>query len=304
MTTKSLTALVSAFARAYHAEHNELKVFNDSLARQLLTEQEYSEISANMSKAIGFINRQFSGSEQEALRFVVDNQLSPSPLGRAAFTERALERAAILGAAQYLIFAAGYDSFAYRQPPWAADLHIFELDHPDTAADKQQRIQALQLNVPDNLSCISADFNEFNWQQQLLAHSSYDRSALSFVSLLGISYYLPEESFKQLLSTLAELVPQGSSLVFDYPDELTFTTIASDQVQLQVMMAARAGEPMQASYGYTKLEKLLEQAGWLIYEHLTPDEITGQLFKHYNQANPQHPITAFDNVNYCLAVKR
>lgn len=303
MTTKSLTALVSAFARAYHAEQNQVKVFHDSIARQLLSEQEYGNISENMSKAIGFINRQFSGTEQEALRLVVDNQLAPSPLGRAAFTEHALECAALLGVSQYLIFAAGYDSFAYRQPPWASGLHIFELDHPATAADKQQRIHALQLKVPDNLSCIPADFNEHDWQQGLLAHSSYDRSARSFVSLLGISYYLPKESFKQLLSTIADIIPSGSSLVFDYPDELTFTTIASDQVQLQVTMAARAGEPMQASYAYRELEKLLEQAGWLIYEHLTPDEITEQFFKQYNEANPEHPITAFDNVNYCLAVK-
>jgi len=41
----------------------------------------------------------------------------------------------------------------------------------------------------------------------------------------------------------------------------------------------------------------------LVYEHLTPPEITEQYFKKYNTLNPEHPITAFDNVNYCLAVK-
>jgi O-methyltransferase involved in polyketide biosynthesis len=40
MKSRSLTALVSAFARAYHSEANDVKIFNDSLARQLLTEQE------------------------------------------------------------------------------------------------------------------------------------------------------------------------------------------------------------------------------------------------------------------------
>jgi len=61
---------------------------------------------------------------------------------------------------------------------------------------------------------------------------------------------------------------------------------------------------MLASYSYLELEKLLNHSNFLIYEHLTPNEITEQYLKKYNQANPKHPIKAFDNVNYCLAVKK
>lgn len=304
MANTSLTALVSAFARAYHAEHYETAIFKDSLAKQVMTEQEYDAISSNMCKAIQFFQPDFSGSQQDALRYVVNNQLSPSPLGRAAFTERALQQAAVLGARQYLILAAGYDTFAYRQPTWAEQLHIFEIDHPDTAADKQSRISRLQWDAPANLQLIAADFNDSSWTQKLLANSYYSASTRSFASLLGISYYLTKEAFRELLTALAHIMPAGSSIVFDYPDELTFTPQAGSRAQKQVMMAASAGEPMQASYAYLELESVLEQAGWLIYEHLTPAEITDQLFQHYNQINPQHPITAFDNVNYCLAVKR
>ncbi|MFC6331629.1 class I SAM-dependent methyltransferase [Paenibacillus septentrionalis] len=304
MSNKSLTALVSAFARVYHSEQYEATIFKDSLARQLMTEQEYDTISSNMCKAIQFFQPDFTGSEQEALRYVVNNQLSPSPLGRSSFTERALQQAAVLGARQYLILAAGYDTFAYRQPAWAEQLSIFEIDHPNTAADKQSRISRLQWDVPANLQLIAADFNDSSWTQKLLANTHYSTSARSFASMLGISYYLTKEAFSELLTALANSMPAGSSVVFDYPDELTFTPQAGSRAQKQVMMAASAGEPMQASYSYLELESLLEQAGWLIYEHLTPAEITDQLFKHYNENNPQHPITAFDNVNYCLAVKR
>lgn len=38
-----------------------------------------------MSKGIQFFNPQFKGNKDEALRWIVDNYLSPSPLGRAAY---------------------------------------------------------------------------------------------------------------------------------------------------------------------------------------------------------------------------
>ncbi|ASA21220.1 class I SAM-dependent methyltransferase [Paenibacillus donghaensis] len=304
MKNKSLTALVSAFSRAYHAELNQLKIFDDSLARQLLTDEEYEGIAGNMSQGIAFFQPGFVGTQEQALRRVVDHQLSPSPLGRAAFAEQALEVATVHGARQYLIFAAGYDTFAYRQPEWASKLQIFEIDHPATADDKRRRVAALNLDQPSNLHYISADFSEPDWQSRMLDSHAFDLSVISFCSLLGISYYLPKDVFKSFLSAIAKLLPSGSSIVFDYPDEHTFTPQAGERTQKQVMMTARAGEPMQASYSYAELEHMLEDVNLLIYQHLTPAQITGQLFQAYNDSQPGQPITAFDNVNYCLAVKR
>jgi methyltransferase (TIGR00027 family) len=304
MENKNLTALVSAFSRAYHAEHNQVKIFDDRLARQLLTDEEYVNISSSMSQAIAFFQPQFIGSQEQALRRIVDHQLSPSPLGRAAFAEQALELATMLGTRQYLILAAGYDTFAYRQPDWAAKLHIFEIDHPATAADKLRRVSALNMTAPSNLHCIAADFTEPHWQSHLLASPFFDSNLISFSSLLGISYYLSKDVFKQLLATIASMLPKGSSIVFDYPDELTFTSLAGERAQKQVMMAARAGEPMLASYSYSELEKMCEEVNLLIYRHLTPVEITCELFQSYNDSQPEQQITAFDNVNYCLVVKQ
>jgi methyltransferase (TIGR00027 family) len=303
MENKSLTALVSAFSRAYHSEHNQITIFDDQLARQLLTDEEYEDIASNMSKAITFFLPEFVGSQEQGLRRIVDHQLSPSPLGRAAFAEQALAVAATLSARQYLIFAAGYDTFAYRQPKWATNLEIFEIDHSATAADKRRRISVLQLDTPSNMHCISADFREPDWQSRVLACPAFDPSLISFSSLLGISYYLTKDVFKHFLSVSASLFPSGSSIVFDYPDEQTFTSQAGERTQKQVMMAAMAGEPMQASYSYSELEQMLKEVNFHIYQHLTPSEITGQLYKAYNESQPEHKIAAFDNVNYCLAVK-
>jgi methyltransferase (TIGR00027 family) len=305
MEQKSMTALVSAFSRAYHSTQNVEKVFDDYLAKEILREDEYEQIASNMSKGIGFFNPSFVGTQDEALRWVVNNQLSPSPLGRAVFAEKSLENAVQMGAKQYLIFAAGYDTFAYRQPDWSSKIQIFEIDHPATSADKQKRIQLVAAEKPANLHYVSVDFIENNWQSNLLACTEeFDENKISFCSLLGISYYLSKRVFTEAINTISSFVPKGSSIVFDYPDEYTYTDKAAERVKKQTALAGAAKEKMLASYSYLELEKLLVDSNFLIYEHLAPNEITEQYFKKYNKANPECPMTAFDNVNYCLAVRK
>lgn len=305
MEQKSITALVSAFSRAYHSIHNTEKVFDDYLAKDMLTQGEYEQIASNMSKGISFFNPSFEGTQEDALHWIVDNQLSPSPLGRAAFAEKALENAVtIIGAKQYLIFAAGYDTFAYRQPNWGSKIQIFELDHPATGFDKQKRVQSIIAEKPANLHYVSVDFTENNWERNLVACPEFIQSNISFCSLLGISYYLSKQTFAKVINTISAIVPKGSSIIFDYPDEDYYTSKAGERTKKQVAMADAANEKMLAGYSYVELEKLLDESGFLIYEHLTPNKITEQYFKKYNQLNPEHPITAFDNVNYCLSVKK
>ena len=84
----------------------------------------------------------------------MDNQLSPSPLGRAAWAEKALYAAVKIGTRQYFIIAAGYDTFAYRQPAWAEKLQVIEFDHPLMSEDKQTRIRRICKNKPNNLTYI------------------------------------------------------------------------------------------------------------------------------------------------------
>ncbi len=303
MNQKSMTALISAFSRAYHSTQNTVKIFDDYLAKNLLTESEYTQISKSMTAGINFFNPSFTGTEDEALRWIVDNQLSPTPLGRAAFAERALQTAVRIGATQYLIFAAGYDTFAYRQPDWAKNIQIFEIDHPATSQDKQERMKSFLNEIPSNVHYIPGDFTLDNWESRLLALKTFDHNALSFCSLLGISYYLSTTVFTKTIKAISSLIPKGSSIIFDYPDADTYSDKAAERAKKQVAMAGAASEEMRASYSYREIEKLLANHHFLIYEHLTPEEITDQYFKGYNQANPEHPMRAFDNVNYCLAVR-
>jgi len=281
-----------------------VRIFDDPLAERILTPGEYEEAAQSMARGIGFFDPDFKGGEDEALRRIADSQLSPTPLGRAAFSERMLENAVRIGARQYLILGAGYDTFAWRQPPYARGLQIIELDHPLTSADKRRRVRELLPPTPENVCFAAADFAREGFGDALRACPGFDPAKISFCSLPGLVYYLTRADFAALLAALARLLPEGSALAFDYPDRDALTERAGVRARRQAALAAAAGEPMRAGYSYEALEKLLEEAGFGIYEHLDPAQITAQYFGAYNRANPEHRMTAFDNVNYCLAVRQ
>lgn len=282
---KNMTALISCYSRCYHYENNKCRIFSDSYARKILTDEEYNSISENMINGINFFNPKFIGTKEEALRWIVDNRLSPSVLGRSTFTEKSLMNAIRLGCRQYLIFASGYDTFAYRNN--IKDLKIFEIDKKEMIEDKKKR-------VPNVANYIECDFTKSNWTNNIL-NSSYDKNIISFSSLLGISYYLTKQEFSNMIKDISEIVSENSSIVFDYP--------VKQNKELE-KLAKGANEEMKSTYSYNDIEELLSDNGFLIYEHLDDKEMTNNYFEIYNTFNPNNRIYAPENVNYCLAIKK
>lgn len=116
LNESSLTSLVFAFSRAYHIKHNAPVIFNDTFAQNFLTDGEYEAISQNMARGITFFGPEKATelSGDEALKWVNQIQLSPTPLARASFTEAIVLNELNLGAEQYVILGAGLDTFAWR----------------------------------------------------------------------------------------------------------------------------------------------------------------------------------------------
>lgn len=295
MKEKNMTALVSCFARAYHYKNNSYRIFSDTLAYQILGKEDYRAIASNLEKGIKFFNSSFEGNAEEALRWIVDNQLSPSVLGRSAFCEASLKNAYRLGCKQYLIFASGYDTFAYRNN--LSNLKVFELDKGEMIEDKIRRLEVNKINY-SNVNFISSDFRKKDWVKSL-KNSIYQKNKLSFCSLLGISYYLKKEEFSDMIEIIASIVCHGSSIVLDYP-----TYESSNEAKINEKLASGANEKMQSKYTYQEMEDILATHGFLIYEHLNHEEMTNTYFYNYNTINPNHNIIAPVGVCYCLAVKR
>lgn len=296
----SITALMSSFGRAFHAENEEHPVFCDNLAKELMTEEEYAAVQSYLISGAQFFEPEIDiagSAPKELVRKLVNVHIAPSPLCRAAYTEQALDTAIKAGTKQYVILGAGLDTFAFRRQEFLKKHRVLEVDHPLTQTNKMERIARAGWKIPENLSFVPVDFGKDSLTERLFA-GSFEKNTKSFFSWLGVTYYLTIEAMDKTLTELSELCADGSTLVFDYPDE-NFFAAPEKRVQNTIMMAQAGGEPMRLSFSYANLEKLLEKHGFLIYELLTPDAIQ----KHIIDIACAD-LKAFEHVNYCLAVKK
>ena len=296
----SITALMSSFGRAFHAENEDHPVFADHLAKNLMTAEEYAAVQGYILGGAQFFEPEIDPAAlqpKELLRRLVNVHIAPSPLCRSVYTEKALQTAVLTGTKQYVILGAGMDTFAFREMEFLSKYRVFEVDHPLTQADKLERITRAGWTVPDNLTFVPVDFTKDSLTERLIA-AGFDPSVKSFFSWLGVTYYLSTEVIDTMLSALSSICADGSTIVFDYPDE-NFFDAPERRVQNTIMMAKAGDEPMQSVFSYAELEKLLEKHGFLIYELLTPDDIQRDII---DKAGGD--MKAFEHVNYCLAVRK
>lgn len=294
----SITALMSSFARAFHTENETNPVFADSKARELLTDDEYTAIGGYILEGIDFFAPEKKGKfadDKEALRYLVNTQIVPTPAARAKFCEDSLKTSVRTGTVQYVILGAGMDTFPFREKEFMEKYEVFEVDHPLTQSDKLSRIDRAGLEIPRNLRYVPVDFSKDELKEKLLS-AGFDPTKKTFFSWLGVSYYLSMEQIEGMLQSVADLSSEGSSLVFDYADENLFTCRIK-RVQNMLAMAAAGGEPMVSSFDYDALEKLLEKHRFLIYELMTPGEIQREYF-----CNCPEELRAFEHINYVHAV--
>lgn len=288
---QNMTALVSLFARAYHQKNKDIKIFDDLLSTKLITEKEYEMIGLNMSQGISFFNPTFKGSKEEALKWIVDHQLSPSVLVRSAFCKEAIEEMKEKGCQQYLDFASGYDSFAYY---YQNQMHVFKIDKKEVIEDKRQRCKDVDI---ENIQFLSIDLSQENWINTLL-QSDYQEDQLSISSMLGLSYYLTKDEFKKMLKQLSKYLLKGSHLVFDYP-----SIQESKETKINEMLAKEADESMKAKYSFAELKEILNQCHLTIIQHENHQTVTEKYISNYNAYYKDDPIKAPEGVCYCVVEK-
>lgn len=279
----SMTALVSAFARAYHAGRSGAKIYEDRYARALLSDEEYRQIAAHMAAGVAFFDPDFQGDETAALRRVMDGFLAPTPLARASFA--AGERNG--DAAQYLVLAAGYDTVGY-----GSGVPVFELDRPEVLADKRTRL--LRAGIPvQQVHFLPADLSRADWTAELPA-AGFDTAKTTFCTMLGLSYYLTAAETERLLCGASSLLAPGSRIVLDVP-------VAGQRVQ--GALAAGAGEPMRSVYDPALLDAIARRCGLRLRCWLSPEDIQARFFDPCNAEAPESPLYAPPDVAYCALEK-
>jgi methyltransferase (TIGR00027 family) len=250
----SQTAVAAAITRAIHYKSGgEPKILRDSISARLLGSDLPSETRPG-------------GTETEA-----------GVLLRSRFAEDRLAEAVQRGVSQLVILGAGLDSFAYRQPSWAHGLRIFEVDHPESLADKKRRLAAGSVFVPGNVAFIPIDFERTTLREGL-RDSSLDFAKPTFFTCLGVLGYLTREAVDAIFQLVSEF-PTGSEIAF---------TFFSEAIPAQVReFGAKTNEQLLTSLDTAELTKDLSDKGFGAFVILSPEEAERRYFQ--NRADGMRP---------------
>ncbi len=242
----STTALRVAQLRAVHQLlDGEPKILHDPVSVRLFAD----EIKERVKTESGKINEPWvSGLRSHVLL-------------RSRYAEDRLAAAYERGVRQYVLLGAGYDTFAYRQPPWAKDLRVFEVDHPASQREKQKRLQAAGIEIPSNLEFVSIDFEHVSLRDGLAA-STLDFDQPAFFSCLGVLVYLTAEAADAVFSCVAAF-PESSEIVFTY--SAPSSSLTPEQAARRAHIGEvtdSMGEPWRTFFEPEALVQKLERLGF------------------------------------------
>lgn len=289
-----LSAIVMAYARAYHATHDSPKIFDDFLADTLFTAEEHTQTDQAWTGLLQYTAPELAATNPDpatALAWVVQLGSGPLTLARSRYAEDSLEAALRQGVRQYIILGAGLDTFAYRRPDLSDRLQVLELDHPATQAMKLDRVTRTGWEHPSNLHFVPVDFAKESLFDAL-ERSPYDPTQLSFFSWLGVSFYLTREVVFDTLRSIASTAARGSTVVFDYLDADAFIPEkAAKRVQQMQWMANQLGEPMKAGFDPLTLSADLDPVGLRREEDLDPAAIEARYFQ--GRSDRYHAVEHF-----------
>ncbi|MDA3645456.1 class I SAM-dependent methyltransferase [Saccharopolyspora indica] len=257
----SRTALITAYARAYHQIADRPPIFTDPLAARLLgvTAEELAELGTPTTDLLG------AGASARPRRLFF--------AARARFAEDTATAAIAAGARQVVILGAGLDTFAYRTP--RPDVRVFEVDHPATQAWKRERLAAAGIDRPETLTFVPVDF-ETQTLSAGLESAGFTRTDPAVFVWLGVVFYLTPNAAHATLEYIAGQA-QPVEVVFDY---LQPAATAEDRAHQRTRAdrLAGAGEPVFSYFASDDIAARLHALGFTgVEDHSAPDLIAGYL---------------------------
>lgn len=127
---------------------------------------------------------------------------------RSRYAENRLAQGVRRGIGQYVMLGAGLDSFAGRRD-LAAQLRVFEVDHPATQEYKRRVLPAAA-----NVVYVPVDFGRDSFGEGL-RRARFDADAPAFASWLGVAMYLDNDAIDVTLAVIGGFAP-GSEIIIDY----------------------------------------------------------------------------------------
>jgi methyltransferase (TIGR00027 family) len=252
----SRTALGVAAHRAFHQlMDGEPKLLEDRIAEKLLDEDRLQQIRARDSR--------YESPGMRTLRVRVAL--------RSRFAEERLAAAVGRGVRQCVVLGAGFDTFAWRQPEWARDVRIFEVDHHASQALKRARLEAAGIAMPGNLEFVTIDFERVSLREGLQA-STLDFSKPAFFSCLGVLMYLTRDAVDAVFDLVAQ---------FPLDSEIAFTFVSAEGMDSAIAeSASAAGEPWLSHLDADTLPRDLKAKGFSDVTFLDLEETRRRYFQN------------------------
>ncbi|WP_433593631.1 class I SAM-dependent methyltransferase [Nocardia sp. CA-145437] len=266
----SRTALVTAYARAYHQIADRPRILTDPLAARLLG------VSVDELTEFGQPAEDRPGTDTDSgiLRLGVSDR--PRRLffaARSRFAEDRVAEAVATGVRQVVILGAGLDTFAYRNPH--PGLHVFEVDHPATQAWKRQRLAASGIDLRERLTFAPVDFETDSLAARLEA-AGFVRTDPAVFVWLGVVFYLTPDAARTTLDYIAGQ-SEPVEVIFDY---LLAADTEEERAKLRARehRAAAVGEPWLSYFTPDGLAAQLRAMGFTdVEDHSATDLIAGYL---------------------------
>src|SRR5215813_7763737 len=252
--TSSRTGEVTAIMRAIHqTADEEPKILADSISPRLV-----DTMSGDDEWLAPILGHPFA--KQWRAGFLIRNR----------YAEDCLAECVDRGAEQYAIIGAGFDTFAFRQPPWARSLRIYEIDHPGTQRRKCERLAAARIGIPSNVKFVPIDF-ERNSLGDALRASDFDRGVKTFCSWLGVTQYLTADAIRATLEFVLLMQP-SSEIVFSFILPLeSLSGLEAEALAMAANKGAEIGEPWLSTFRPDDLEAQLRAMGFSDVIRLTPE---------------------------------
>ena len=200
---------------------------------------------------------------------------------RTEFLDRQVRQLLDGGVDQVVVLGAGFDTRAARL---ARDgVRFFELDHPDTQAEKRARLAALDGYPAEAAHLAPCDFERGDDPVDSLRAAGLDPDRPAAILWEGVTPYLTEPAVRATATRLATGLHPGSVLHFDHVGKRLATgeglrekdAGAADEV-------ARLGEPIR--WGTSDPTALLFECGYRQVVSLTFDQIALALTGTYDRA--------------------
>lgn len=184
---------------------------------------------------------------------------------------------------QFVLLGAGLDTFACRQPGWAGQARIFEVDLPASQADKRRRLARAGIAEPPNVTYVAADLAVGDFPDRL-AGAGFDLGRPTFVACLGVLVYLDEVTVFRVFDAVSKFAA-GTRFVFSFsraevgagwpsgPGSPALPALPARPRGGAAERAAALGEPWQSPLDPIRVEDHLRRHGFRAVTFAFPDDV-------------------------------